>query len=603
MIILGVSFDYHDAAAALVDNGEVVCAIQEERLSRIKHDPSLPICAIKACLTRTGIVPEELDAVVFYEDPLVKFDRICRSALVGFPSSIGNFFGTLRSWTALGKIDPRRRLSELLHIDPNLIFYSEHHRSHAASAFYCSPFDSATVVTLDGVGEYETAAIYSADKGGIRRLTHTKFPNSLGLFYSAFTAYLGFEVNEGEYKVMGMAAYGTPRYYDAIRALIWVSNGRIRVNHNYFNFRSSGQAPFTQKLIDLIGSARSSSLPLSSFPADLTLDPESVRFADIAASLQKVTEEVIYELVCHAMRITKLPNLCMAGGVALNSLANGRLQAKLNTKIYIQPSAGDAGGAIGAALLHYHESTSNPKKKVMLSPYLGLDYSEADVLRAVRNYNSREVSRFETEKSMIDVAAQYLAEGKVIGWMQGRFEWGPRALGARSILASPIFPDIKDRVNRQIKFREPFRPFAPSVLAELADEYFHLPYSDYDGRLEDFMLSVCPVREHYKSKLPAIVHVDGTARVQTVRKDLNKIYYDLIERVGELTGVPMVLNTSFNLRGEPIVSSPEDAIQTFEWSELDFLVMGNIIVSRPNSAHLLERAIARHGSRRGFVES
>jgi carbamoyltransferase len=601
MIILGVSFDYHDAAAALVRDGEVVCAIQEERLTRIKHDPVMPVRAIEACLKSSGVTAGELDAVVHYEDPMVKFDRICRAAVLQFPPSISTLNRALRSWTDAGKFEPCQRLSALLGIDRSRVVFSEHHLSHAASAFYCSPFDEATIVTLDGVGEYETAAIFAADRTGIRKLVHTTYPDSIGLLYSAFTAYLGFEVNEGEYKVMGLAAFGRPTYYELIRQLVRVTEkGEIKVDQSYFNFKNPANNPFTQKLVNLLGAARHPDAPFNPTLVGSVIpeDSDSSRFANIAASVQKVTEEVILDFVERATRFTGLPNLCMAGGVALNSLANGKLQVAHDEKIYIHPAAGDAGGAVGAALLHYHRLSPAPIKRSLRTPYLGLSYSKEEVLRAVRKYDALEVQSFDTTEQMVAAAADYLAAGKVLGWMQGRFEWGPRALGARSIIASPVFPDMKDRVNQKIKFRELFRPFAPSVLADVADKYFELPQRDYDSRLEDFMLSVCPVREEYRSRLPAIVHVDGTARVQTVREDLNPEYYALIRRVGEITGIPVVLNTSFNLRGEPIVSSPEDAMQTFEWSNMDYLVMGNVIVSRPDPSRLLQNIIAKCGCER-----
>ena len=606
MIILGVSFDYHDAAAALICDGEVVCAIQEERLTRIKHDPVLPKRAISACLSKAGLTTADIDAVVFYENPIVKFDRICRTAIMGFPKSFGNFQKSLKSWLESGKFDPRRRLAKLLDIDPNKIHYCDHHLSHAASAFYCSPFDEATVVTLDGVGEYETAVIFRADKNGIKRVKSTKFPDSLGLFYSGITAYLGFEVNEGEFKVMGMAAFGKPIYYNKIRPLIQFKNGRIRVDQSYFTFRNPKEMPYSEKLVSLLGEARVSGaqINLSAVDEEVSDDPDSIRYSNIAASVQKVAEEIILEFVEYATKRTGISNLCMAGGVALNSLANGKLQCTRNGGIYIHSSPGDSGGAIGGAFIHYHKHAPAAEKKPQRNPYLGLSYSERTVLQAVRNYASDEVIRYDTTEAMIGVVAGYLAEGKVIGWMQGCFEWGPRALGARSILASPTFPDMKDRVNRQIKFREPFRPFAPSVLAEEAARYFEMPGPDYPARPEDYMLSVCPVREAYHDKIPAIVHVDGTARVQTVREDLSPVYHALIKKVGECTGIPIVMNTSFNLRGEPIVSSPKDAMQTFELSEMDYLVMGNVVVSRPSVKKCLQRIISTSGGRKeGLIDA
>ncbi len=351
--------------------------------------------------------------------------------------------------------------------------------------------------------------------------------------------------------------------------------------------------PFNEKLIALLGQPRKpgTDFSLSDKPADEQTDSDDRRYADIGASVQRVAEEIILELISYWTTKTQISDVVMAGGVALNSLANGRIQKELDIRLYIHPAAGDSGGSLGAALGYYHDVAKSPKQ-VLKSPYLGLSYSTQDVLRAVNHYPLNNIHEYTTYDDMIEQTAQLIAQGKVLGWMQGRFEWGPRALGCRSIIASPIFADMKDRVNRQIKFREPFRPFAPAVLAERAHEYFDLPRIDYDCHPECYMISVCNVKEEAKAIIPAIVHVDGTARVQTVYEETNPLYYALIKRVGELTGAPVILNTSFNLKGEPIVSSPIDAIQTFEWSEMNNLVMDRIIVDRPDVSSILQNRLS-----------
>jgi carbamoyltransferase len=584
--VLGVSFDYHDSAAALIRDGEVVAAVQEERLSRRKHDSRLPSRAIRACLEIAGIGPRALSAVVHYENPLLKFDRIVRSGLR--PSNWASLAETFADWVRVGKFDPRRRLAAELGISPARIHYGSHHGSHAAAAFYCSPFERATVITLDGVGEHETATVSSGDVTGIRKLWASKFPDSLGLFYSAMTAYLGFEVNEGEYKVMGMTAFGEPVYADAIRRMISLRSGRTKLDQKYFNFLRLSAKPFTAEVEKLLGPARApdSAFAVDEFSGRPPERTEDRRFSDIAASVQRVTEDIIVEIVKSAVVRTGVKDVAMAGGVGLNSLANGRLQRELGVNLYVHPAAGDSGSAIGAALNHSRDVLGIAPVRPLANPYLGVAYRDDDIARAVRRYPADRVTCHSDEVAAVAAAADLLAEGKVIGWLQGRFEWGPRALGNRSILANPTLPGIKNRVNQSIKYREPFRPFAPAVTVERAADYFDLPASNQALRPENFMLSVCPVREHARALVPAVVHADGSARVQLVSRESNPVFHALIEAMGARTGVPIVLNTSFNLRGEPIVSSPEDAVRTFEWSEMDFLVLGRWIVGRPSAGSL-----------------
>jgi carbamoyltransferase len=587
--VLGLSFDYHDSAAALLKDGEVVAAIQEERLTRRKHDSRLPERSIAACLEIAGIGPEALSAIAHYENPLVKFDRIVRSSIR--PRNWRTFGDTLAAWTALGKFDPRRRIAASLGVQPGRISYGDHHGSHAAAAFYCSPFEEATIVTLDGVGEHETSTIAVGSKRGISKIASTRFPHSIGLFYSALTAYLGFEVNEGEYKVMGMAAFGEPLYADRLRPLMRARKGQIVLDQRFFNFTRVSDMPFSPELVALLGPARrpESEFAVDEFSGRPPSGTEDRRFADIAASVQRVAEETILDVVKYAVGKTGIADVVLAGGVGLNSLANARLQREACRRLYVQPAAGDAGSALGAALDHYHRVMGRPRSTPRLDPYLGVAYSDLDVARAVRRYRSNNVVRYADEASMIAAAADLLASGKVLGWLQGRFEWGPRALGNRSILANPALSGIKNRVNISIKYREPFRPFAPAVIAERAHEFFDLPGGDHVARPENYMLSVCPVLPEARLRIPAVVHADGSARVQLVSKDQNPRFHALISALGERTGIPVILNTSFNLRGEPIVSSPRDAVQTFEWSEMDNLVMENWIVGRPEPRDLFPR--------------
>ncbi len=579
MNILGVSFDYHDAAAALIIDGVVVAAAHEERFSRVKGDASLPTNAISFCLKQAGITVQDIDWVVHYENPLVKFHRILKTSLRTLPAGKSYLKETVRDWISLGKFEPRRRLAKALGIDPGKIQYGDHHRSHASTAFFCSPFEEAAVVTLDGVGEEETATISIGRGNSLKKVSAVVFPDSIGLFYSAFTAYAGFEVNEGEYKLMGMAAFAETEKVDQVRGLIrLLSDGTFRVEQKPFNFMLSESMPFNASLEKMFGTRRP---PESPFEPGGSGSPEALeakRHAGIASSVQKVTEEVVLHVVRHAMQRTGLRNVCLAGGVALNCVANGLLARELGCRLYVHPAAGDAGSAIGAALGHYYLNLGHTRKiQPLENAYLGLPVDQTAVREAVDAAYLTPTREFATDAELINEIASRLAEGQVVGWMQGRAEWGPRALGNRSILANPTRLDMQGIVNEKIKFREPFRPFAPSVLKEKADEYFEMGEVELAGP-EHFMLSVVRVRENAKSKIPAVTHVDGTARVQLVERHSNPLYYSLIERFGQLTGVPVLLNTSFNLRGEPVVNEPKDAIKTFQWSNMDCLVMGKTLL-------------------------
>ena len=585
MNLLGLSFDYHDSAAAIIADGVVVAAAQEERFSRKKNDQSFPKLAIEFCLKEAGIEAKNIDHVVFYERPLLKFDRIIWASLKSGTKGLSYLNETLKSWINKDKFSALERIATELDISQSKVSSVSHHESHAASAFYCSPFDEATVVTLDGVGEYETASVSIGQGNKLKKLYSVKLPESIGLLYSAFTAYLGFRVNSGEYKVMGMAAFGEPNYKDKIKPILsWDSVGRFKLKQKYFDFLTPEKFPFTEELIKLFGPPRE---PESEFRVDKLdenkedpLVKQCKHYADIAASLQSCTEDFILEFVSRAKNRTSIDNICMAGGVALNSLANGKLQRDLGFPFYIQPAAGDSGCALGAALYYWYNELGKKRTDCLKSAYLGRTYTDEETEKAIKASPFRKVLKAKNDDELVNEVADRLASGKVIGWAQGRFEWGPRALGARSIIADPTRAEMKQVVNEKIKFREPFRPFAPSALEDRAHEFFDLPNIHSEVCPEHFMLSVCPVRKEAQNKLPAITHIDGSARVQLVRKDTNPIYYKLIEAFGKRSGVPVVLNTSFNLRGEPIVSSPADAIKTFSWCDMDSVIIGSYIIDK-----------------------
>lgn len=586
MNILGLSFDYHDSAAALISGGTLIAAAQEERFTRRKNDASLPVQATRFCLDQAGIQAGDLDHVVFYENPTAKFDRILKASLQN-PSAARN----LRSWTFPAWLGQRKllvvpRICEALGIPPSKVTCLEHHLSHAASAFYASPFERATIVTLDGVGEDETASVSIGSPDGITKVGAMTFPDSLGLFYSAFTAFLGFEVNEGEYKVMGMSGFGQPTRIDDVRALLQMEqNGFLRLDQSYFNFLTPTNVAYSQQLVERFGPPRAADHPFRVLqggmePTPGSIEAESRHYADIAASVQRVTEEAIIHIVEQAIADTGIQDVCLAGGVALNSLANGKLQRRMKGRLYIQPAAGDAGGAMGAALYCHHIMARQPRTAPLTCAYLGKSYIDEDTEADLRRAGIRSYKRYENFNDLIKVLVNRLLRGDVIGWHQGRSEWGPRALGARSILANPLLPDIQRIVNEKIKFREPFRPFAPAVLAERACEFFDLAMPEDQTAPEYFMLSVCGVHPEKRGVIPAVTHVDGTSRLQLVARNLNPRYYDLIKAFGERTGVPILLNTSFNLKGEPIVNTPYDALRTFLWSDMDCVVLGDHLVDK-----------------------
>ena len=580
MNILGVSFDYHDAAAALVVDGEVRVAVQEERFSRRKHDAGLPILAIKHCLQSSGIQAPELDSIAYYEKPLLKFDRITKASLRRWPEGWSYFKDSLASWVREDRFFPHIRLAEHLGVDHRLVVNIRHHASHAASAFYCSPFEQAAILTLDGVGEHETASIGYGESDNVTTLEIALLPHSLGLLYSAFTAYLGFQVNEGEYKVMGMAAYGAPTRYDELMSLIeFLPNGLFRIDQRCFEFLCPAQLPYKPALVDWLGPAREPDSEFTLSGGDSAIIANCRRYADIAASIQKVTETIILHCAEAAMGATGNRNLCLAGGVALNSLANGRIIRDLGANLYVQPAAGDAGGAAGAAL-HRHHAMNGARASAMTSAYLGPSYDDARIQKAIETAGFDSVDVFDDEDSLIEVTAALLADNKVIGWYQGRSEWGPRALGNRSIIANPTRAEMQGIMNERIKFREPFRPFAPTVPVELAQKYFDMPIVNGPTAPEYFMLAVHPVLESQRDTIPAVTHADGTARVQVVSDKSNPMFHKLLCAFGRRSGVPILMNTSFNLRGEPVVETPEDALNTFLASDMDNVVLGRQLVHK-----------------------
>jgi carbamoyltransferase len=593
MYILGISCFYHDSAVALLRDGELVAAAMEERFTRKKHDNSFPKHAIEFCLTQAGITGADLEYAVFYEKPLVKFERILLTTLGTFPRSSGQWRDAMINWMN-EKLWIKNIIQKEVGVRYDRVLFCDHHMSHAASAFFASPFDEAAVLTVDGVGEWTTTTLGVAKsawegKGGenqLSLLSEARFPHSIGLLYSAFTAWLGFRVNNGEYKVMGMAPYGQPRYVDKIyKVFKQHPDGSFELDLDYFSFHYSTESTYSRKFVELFGDPR----PAEGDFFTMATNPERAaekeamalnqHYADTAASIQKVTEEALLNIVRQLHAQTGQKKLVMAGGVALNTKANYRLLNETPfEEIYIQPAAGDDGGALGAALWAWHLVLGKPRKWVMPHAYWGQGYTDAECREFLDSKGIRYQSFDGNDSEMLDIVAEALTQEKVIGFFQGRFEWGPRALGNRSILADPRSEKMKEVVNTKIKFREPFRPFAPVILRERAPEYF-----DYPGVAEHeaprYMLMVSPIKSDKQDKIQAVCH-EGTGRLQTIERETNPRYYGVIERFGQLTGVPVVLNTSFNLRGEPIVSSPKDALNTFKNSDIDMLVLNSFLVRK-----------------------
>ncbi|MGB8368110.1 MAG: carbamoyltransferase [Limisphaerales bacterium] len=584
--ILGVSAYYHDAAAALVCDGKIISAAQEERFTRKKNDSDFPRHAVPFCLRHANLTPAQLDVVVFYDKPVLKFTRLLETYLAVAPGGWRTFPTVLSNW--LGeKLDLRKTIrGELPELRPNCpILFTEHHQSHAASAFYPSPFDEAAILTIDGVGEWATTTIGHGRGRETKILKELRFPHSLGLVYSAFTDYCGFRINSGEYKLMGLAPYGEPKYADVIRRelLDIKPDGSFWLNLDYFDFLR-GTTMTNEKFHQLFGG-----------PPRRPEEKIEQRHMDVAHSIQLVTQEIMLLLARHAREVTGLKNLCLAGGVALNCVANGLiLREKIFERIWIQPAAGDAGGALGAALAAWHLHKEAPPRVVsptdsMQASLLGPEYSDDEIEAALRAHGAV-YQKFQTD-ALLDFAVGLLNAEKVVGWFQGRMEFGPRALGNRSILGDARSPKMQSVMNLKVKFRESFRPFAPIVRRERVADYFELDVES------PYMLLVAPVKKELRkplpanvtgldllkterSTLPAITHVDYSARIQTVSRAGNPLLHDLLVRFERATGCGVLINTSFNVRGEPIVCTPDDTYRCFMNTEMDYLIMGGFVIER-----------------------
>ena len=588
--ILGISAFYHDSAAALIIDGDIVAAAQEERFSRKKHDARYPFNAVNFVLNEGRLKLSEVDYIVFFEKPFLKFERLLETYMAFAPKGFKSFSLSMPIWLR-EKLFQKKFLFDNLKLhdekfnDINKIKFSEHHYSHAASAFYPSPFKEAIVLTLDGVGEWATTTVAIGKENKLNMLKEIHFPHSLGLLYSAFTYYTGFKVNSGEYKVMGLAPYGKPKYKDLIikELMDLKEDGSFKLNMKYFNY-ATGLTMTNKKFSNLFGQ------PVRDPKKDLLTDFHM----DIASSIQAVTEEVVLRLTRDIAKEYKIKNLCLAGGVALNCVANGKILRENNFEnIWIQPAAGDAGGSLGAALAYWHRELDKPRedlKDKMKGAYLGPRHEASSIERNLKSLKA--VYKEKTSSEISSLVAKELANSKTVGWFQGRMEFGPRALGARSILADPRSEKMQKELNLKIKFRESFRPFAPSVLREDVKEWFEI---DYDS---PYMLLVSDVKKEKqitmsekdnklfgidklnikRSSIPAITHVDYSARIQTVHKETNPKYYDLINEFKKITNCPVLVNTSFNVRGEPIVCSVEDAFNCFMGTNLDVLVIENFIL-------------------------
>ena len=591
MNILGISAFYHDSAACLVQNGEIIAAAQEERFTRKKHDASFPQNAIAFCLQKGNIKVSDLDYVGFYDKPLIKFERILETYLGIAPKGIKQYLEAMPIWLK-DKLWTRKNIRKKLGYN-GVVLFAQHHESHAASAFFPSPFQEAAVLTMDGVGEWATSSIATGKDNKINLLQELHFPHSLGLLYSAFTYYLGFKVNSGEYKVMGLAPYGKPIYSDLIREHLidLKEDGSFQMNMDYF---------------DYLGGMAMTNVKFSSIFEHPRRKPESQltqKEMDIAASLQEVTEEIMLSMARYIRKLTNKENLCLAGGVALNCVGNGKiLKEKIFNNIWVQPAAGDAGGALGVALCIWYQVLDEKRltngEDAMKGSYLGPHYKENEIKIFL---DSKKIPYRQLNETLLTkMVSSDLQKGKVVGWFQGPMEFGPRALGARSIIGDPRNPKMQSTMNLKIKFRESFRPFAPSVLAEKVNEWFEMntesPYMLMVAEVrKDKRLSITKEQKKLfgidllnipRSKIPAITHVDYSARIQTVHKNTNKRYYDLIKEFEKETQCAVLINTSFNVRGEPIVCTPEQAYRCFMRTEMDTLVLENFIINKKDQKQL-----------------
>lgn len=573
MYVLGISCFYHDSSAALLKDGKIVAAAQEERFTRKKHDISFPKKAIEYCLKSQRITIKEIDYIGFYEKPFLKFERILSQHLETFPKSYLVFLSSLPSWLK-EKLRITRILKKELKCKKDILFI-EHHLAHAAGSFLISPFKRAAILTVDGVGEWTTTTYGIGEGNDIKLLKEIKFPSSLGLLYSSITAYLGFRVNNSEYKVMGLSPYGdrnkeTNPYYKKLKQVIDIKeDGSYRFDMSYFVFHYANKMP-SKKLCKLLEG------PIRKPESTLTQ-----RHKDIAAALQIITEEVLIKMLNHVYRETKCENLVMAGGVALNSVANGKiLKNTLFKKIWIQPDPGDGGASIGAATYIYHTIFNKPRVTYLKDTYLGPEFSDKKIKQFL-DKNNIKYKTLANKDDLVRGVAKLLANDNVVGWFQGRMEWGPRALGSRSILSNACNPDMQDILNLKVKHREKFRPFAPVVCVDDALKYFEcdcpIPMPT------DFMLMVYPIKKQWYKIIPAVTHIDGSGRLQTIRKEQNPDYYSLIKEFGKLSRIPILVNTSFNIRGEPIVCSPYDAYKCMMGTGIDYLAIGGFLIKRSDN--------------------
>jgi carbamoyltransferase len=579
MNILGISAHYHDSAAALIVDGVPVCAVQEERLSRRKSDAAFPLSAIEWCLDHAGIQPDALDAVVFYERPMLKFDRILTCALRAFPHSWRAFPKAMKN--SLGeKIWVRGIISSHLGVPGRKVLFTEHHQSHAAAAFLTAPTRHAAILTSDGVGEWATLTVGHGERRPngatvITLLREIRFPHSLGMLYSTFTAYLGFKVNEDEYKVMGLAGYGRPTMVDKVRKVIRrTPDGAFILDLDYFEFHTTARRSYSSRFVELFGPARNPYEPIDLESA------EGQRFADCAASVQRVLEDTLVDIARALQQETGLRDVCLGGGVALNGVANARVLAESGfERVFVPPAPGDAGCALGAALYADRIHFGNADRDVPDHPFWGPSVDGAE-LKRIAGEDGQFVDELD-ERALVDRTADDLAAGRIVAWMEGALELGPRALGHRSILAAPHTAEMRDRLNREIKYREQFRPFAPVVPIEAADRYFELPAGG--TRLARFMSGVFPVRPEWRGRLQAVTHIDGTARVQALERDMAPRLYTLLEAYEKRSGMPVLLNTSLNLAGEPIVNRAVEGYSTFLRSGIDVLVADQTRVMKRGS--------------------
>mgnify|MGYP000934667830 FL=1 len=566
MYTLGISCYYHDSSAAILKDGKVIAAVEEERFSRKKFDDDFPKQAINWCLKESGISSKNLDSVAFYDKPVLKFERLLDNYIAVAPRGLYSFLDVIPKWLHK-RLWIKDEISKHLKDFNGEIIFPEHHMSHAAHAFFTSPFDEAAILTVDGVGEWTTTSFGTAHDTTIKLTNDVRWPHSVGLFYSAFTYFLGFKVNEGEYKLMGLSAYGKPKYYDLIMEnLVDVKNdGSIHLNMKYFSF-TYDKVMTNQKFSDLFG------IP----PRKEDSKAEQIHY-DIAASAQLVLEDILLKMVNHVHKKTGMTNLCFGGGVALNGVANYRiLKEGPFENLHVPPSPGDGGSAVGCAQYLYYCHNKNKRmiedgvERIKNNIFVGPSHSN-DEIKSFLDINKIEYKFLETN-SLLQTVAKLIVEGNVVGWYQGKMEWGPRALGNRSIIADPRNAKMKDILNEKIKHRESFRPFAPCILEEYTSEYFDVDVSS------PYMLLVAPVKK--PEKIPAVTHVDGTARLQTVSKDINLLFYNLITEFYKITGIPVLINTSMNVRGEPIVDTPEQAYNMIVKTDMDYIVMGDYIIKK-----------------------